>query len=462
MPTKNSQASPTYNVAKWAAKLEYDDLPQKVVQVAKYCFLDTIGVALAGLQAQSVLKVKGYANDNSSHGTSSIWGSAIKTTAELSALTNGTACHALDYDETNYSSIGHPAAIIVPALLALSEEHQCQGRDLITAFVAGYEVMGKLGATVNPSTYHKGWWTTSLLGLTGAVVACSRLLRIDIEEMVMAIGLGVSFASGLRSNFGTMAKPFGVGKTAMDGVMFSKLAKIGLTTATDHLDADSLFLSLISDHASLNALDDLGKPYELTNPGVAFKLYPSCSATHAAVDAILSLVKEYGFVADDVTSIICEITPLVNTSLIYTNPANTEHARFSLEACVAMALCKGELDNSFFTGQNITDSKLRTVMGRVHRRVRNDFSSGQNAGSSPPNEATRLIVSLNDNQTFDKTVLFAKGNNDNPLSGSELENKFNTVTQDCIPCGKAAIFSRMVLDLESLQDTRDLTDCLCC
>ena len=460
MPTDKNQTGLTCNTAKWAAELEYEHLPQKVVQIAKYCFLDTIGVALAGSQAQSALKVKEYAADNSSHGNSSIWGSTIKTTAEIAALSNGTACHALDYDETNYSSIGHPAAIIVPALLALSQEHKCHGHDLITAFVAGYEVMGKLGTAVNPGTYHKGWWTTGLLGLTGATVACSRLLGINREQMIMAIGLGTSFASGLRSNFGAMAKPFGVGKTAMDGIILSRMAKIGLTAAADHLDADSLFLSLIGDHVCPDALHNPGKPYELTNPGVAFKLYPSCSATHAAVDAILSLVKEYGFGAVDVASIICEIPPLVNTSLIYTNPDNTEQARFSLEACVAMAICKGKLDNSLFTAQNIADPMLRAVMGRIDRRVRNNFSEGQNTGSSQSNEPARLIVTLNDNQTFDKTVLFAKGNSENPLSGRELEEKFNTVTQDCIPCSKAAVFRQMLLNLESLQDINALTECL--
>lgn len=460
MSIDKTKASLTYNTAKWAAELEYDQLPQDIVQAAKYCFLDTIGVALAGSKTQPVLKVNKYVADNSGRGNSSIWGTSVKTTAELAALNNGTACHALDFDETNYSSIGHQAAVIVPALLALAQEHQYHGRDLLTAFVAGYEVMGKLGATVNPSTYLKGWWTTSLLGLTGAVVACSRLLRIDKDQMVMALGMGASFSSGLKSNFGTMAKPFGVGKTAMDSVILSKLTKMGLTTAPDHFDADSLFLSLISEPTSTDAFDNLGNPYELENPGVAFKRYPSCSATHAAVDAILSMGSEYNFVADDVVSILCEIPPLVNSCLIYTNPDNIEHARFSLEACVAMALCEGNLDESIFTPQKITDPKLKAVMRKIERYIRDDFSSGQNIGDPQPNEPARLTVRLTDNRKFEKTVLFAKGNKENPLSGSELEAKFNTLTQDYFSGDEATIFRQMVLGLESLQEVSILTDYL--
>ena len=461
MATKNSTAGLTYNTAKWAAELKYDLLPQKTVQAAKYCFLDTIGVALAGSQTLPVLKVKKYLTENSSKGNSSIWGTPVKTTAELAALSNGTACHALDFDETNYSSIGHQAAVIVPALLALAQEQQYHGRELLTAFVAGYEVMGKLGATVNPGTYLKGWWTTSLLGLTGAVVACSRLLQVNHEQMVMALGMGVSFSSGLRSNFGTMAKPLGVGKTAMDGVIFSKLAKIGLTTASDHLDSDSLFLSLISDQSPADAFNHLGNPFELENPGPAFKRYPSCSATHAAVDAILSLVYEYNFDADDVVSIVCEIPPLVDTCLIYTDPENIEHARFSLEACIALALCDKNLDHSTFTPQKISDPGFRALMGRIQRHIRDDFSSGENRGDAQPKEPARLIVHLTGNRKLEKTVLFAKGNNENPLSGIELETKFNTLTQDSIPAEKAAALCRIMLDLESLQEVSVLTDYLC-
>jgi 2-methylcitrate dehydratase PrpD len=460
MVTVNSSTSLTYNTAKWAAELEYDQLPQEIVQAAKYCFLDTVGVALAGSQAQPVLKVMEYVEGNSGSGKCSIWGTDTKTTAELAALRNGTACHALDFDETNYSSIGHQAAVIVPGLLALSQEHEYHGRDLLTAFVAGYEIMGKLGSAVNPSTYLKGWWTTSLLGLVGTVVACSRLLRVDHEQMVMAMGMGASFSSGLRSNFGTMAKPFGVGKTAMDGVILSRLAKIGLTTAPDHLNSDSLFLSLISDHISADSFKNLGKPYELENPGVAFKRYPSCSATHAAVDAILSLVNEYSFGEDDVVSIRCEIPPLVDTCLIYTNPDNVEHARFSLEACVALALCEGRLDNSTFTAQKIVDPGLRMVMKRVQRNIRDDFNSGQNIESPQPKEAARLIVHLTDNRKLEKTVLFAKGNSENPLSGAELEAKFNGLTRGSLSKEESAIFRQKVLSLESLQEASTLCDYL--
>jgi len=461
MTIENNKSSPTYNTARWAAELEYDQLPQNVIQAAKYCFLDTIGVALAGSQTQPVLKVRKYVENSPGPGNSSIWGTHAKTTAELAALSNGTACHALDFDETNYSSIGHQAAVIIPALLALTQEHKYHGRDLLTSFVAGYELMGKLGATVNPETYLKGWWTTSLLGLTGTVVACSRLLQIDHQQMVMAMGLGASFSSGLRNNFGTMAKPFGVGKTAMDGVILSKLAKIGLTTAPGHLDADSLFLSLISDHASVDTLGNLGKPYELENPGVTFKRYPSCSATHAAVDAILSLVNEYNFAANDVVSICCEIPPLVDSCLIYTNPDNIEHARFSLEACVALALCERNLDNSTFTAQKIADPGLRKVMERVQRHIRDDFNDSQPIDSSQPNEPARLIVHLTDNRKLEKTVLFARGNNENPLSGAELEAKFNTLTQNYISDDKANTLCQIILNLESLKEISTLTDCLC-
>ena len=178
------------------------------------------------------------------------------------------------------------------------------------------------------------------------------------------------------------------------------------------------------------------------------------------MDAILSLVSEYNFVADDVESIRCEIPPLVDTCLIYTNPDNTEHARFSLEACVAMALCEGNLNNSVFTEQKIAAPGLRTVMKRVQRHVRDDFNSGQKIDSPQPKEAARLIVHLTDNRRLEKTVLFAKGNNENPLSGTELETKFKGLAHGYLSDDTSATFRQMVLDLESLKEVNILTDYL--
>ena len=442
----------TANTARWIAGLDSRRLPGDVAQTAKYCLLDTLGVALAGVRAPAAVKVRKYALNSLNSGAGSIWGTAQTTSPELAALCNGTACHALDYDEVNYSSIAHPAAVLAPALLALAQERGCSGLRLLSAFVAGYELIGKLGAAVNPSAYHKGCWTSSLLGTIGAAAACSRLLGLDPNGIVTAIGLGVSFAAGLRNNFGTMAKPFGAGKAAMDGVMFSKLAQLGLSASPLQLEENSPLFAMVSDAPDMSILRRLGDPYELQRPGVAFKRYPSCSASHAAVDAILDLMVQPGLDRAEVRSIVCEVTPLVDTSLIYTNPWDPEQARFSLEACIAGALCRGRLDNEFFNEENLADPELRALMGCIKRRVRDDFQADSKPGEPEPKEAARLLVSLQGGGRLEKTVLFAKGNRENPLSFSELQDKFERLSRETLPRDRAAGLWRMVQNLESLPD----------
>ena len=222
----------------------------------------------------------------------SVFGHGFGAPAGEAALVNGTSAHALDFDDVNMSMRGHPSVPLLPAVLALGEKIGSSGRELIDAFVLGFEVECKLGRVIGAAHYALGWHATSTLGTLGAAAACARLLRLDMERTQIALGIAASLASGVRQNFGTMTKPLHAGWAARNGVIAATLADRGFTADSAAIEGESGLLHAASGGARLNsrALASLGDPWEIVSPGIGVKLYPCCYATHRAIDAALEIV----------------------------------------------------------------------------------------------------------------------------------------------------------------------------
>jgi len=446
----------TKDLAQWAIQLNYQDLHPKVVTMAKYCILDTIGSALAGADTPVAKIVREFALEGACQGKASVWASHNQTRADLAALVNGTMAHALDFDETNYSSIAHPSSVVLPAVLSQAQYDTCSGQELLTAFVIGYEITGKLGAAVNPETYLKGWWTTSLLGTIGAAAAVARLSRFDTDQMTMALNLAASQAAGVISNFGTMAKPFFAGKAAQNGLTAARMASMGLTAATNLLDSEGAFFALITDGGVKDALTKIGTPYELIEPGVAFKRFPSCSATHAAVDAVIKLATAYDLKPEDLLRIRCEITPQVDYCLIYDEPNSLDEARFSLPVCVAQAFKYRDLPPVCFSTEELKDPVLQKLMKRIVKTVHRDFEPGGKNFYPDAPEASRIVIETKDGRVLSETVLHAKGSKQNPLTEKELIEKYRRLASPVLPENNIAEIEELVFTLETQEQAERL------
>lgn len=442
----------SHDLAAWMSGLAFEDLPGRAVDAARLCILDTIGSALAGSGSGVARRVLDYVVEDGGPGPAAIWGADRTARPDLAALVNGAAAHALDFDETNPTSIGHPSAVLVPCLLALVQVHRCSGRELLTAFAAGYEVTAKLGGAANPHLYDKGWWTTGLLGVIGAAGAGARLLGLDLDRTASALGLAATFASGLRANFGAMAKPFGAGKAAMDALMAARLAAAGLTARHDILDGNGPFFRMINDGLVDVDKISLGQPFDLVDPGVSFKRFPSCSSTHAAVDATLELAVEHDLDPAGVDSVHCLVAPLVKTCLVFDSPTRPDEARFSLQACVAGALTGRSLDTDFFTRANLADPGLRRLMDRVTMEVTAEFDAPWPGGDAIAQEGARVIITTTDGRRLSRTAPFARGSSQAPLTRAELTDKFETHAVPKIGPRKAGAVRDMVLGLEGLDD----------
>src|SRR4051795_13516341 len=264
--------------------IAYADLPPEAVHWAKNAILDTIGVTLAGAAEPCTRIVARVLNTGAERGECLIFGTDRRAALLDAALINGTAAHALDFDDVSNSMGGHPSAPIVPALFAAGETLDSTGRDIIAAYVAGFETETRIGRGVNLHHYEKGWHPTATLGVFGAAAACSHLIGLDRAKTAQALAIASSLASGIKANFGTMTKPLHVGHAARGGLFAAMLAREGFTANDAALEHRQGFLSVFNGAGNFNTdeiLADWGRPYDLVSPGIGIKQHPCCGSTHS-------------------------------------------------------------------------------------------------------------------------------------------------------------------------------------
>jgi 2-methylcitrate dehydratase PrpD len=281
--TRAQAADLTMARAEAASALGYDDLPAAACALARQCVLDYLGVTLAGAADPLVRILLDELTEAAGAPQASIIGHNARLPALSAALVNGAASHALDYDDVNMAMPGHPSVAILPALLALAELRGSSGREVITAFVAGYETACRIGAALQPGHYNLGFHATATVGCFGAAAACARLLRLDAGPTAMALGIAGTQAAGLKSQFGTMCKPFHAGKAAQNGLLAARLAARGFSSRTDLVECVQGFaLTHGPDFAPAAALaTPKGGFHLLAN---LFKYHAACYFTHAPVE----------------------------------------------------------------------------------------------------------------------------------------------------------------------------------
>ena len=342
--------------------------PTAARDAAARAVLDTIGVALAGAAEPAARAVQRVVTD--SRGPCTILGLAVRASAGDAALANGTAAHALDYDDMCFVSLAHPSGPLVAAALAAAEAAGASGRSLLDAYVVGFEIEARLGRAMNPRHYQRGWHCTSTLGTIGAAAAAARLLGLDGSACGHALAIAASEASGLKENFGTMVKPLHAGLAARNGILAAQLARCGMTASEAAIEGPQGFLAAMdSERASLSeCAADLGSRWEIVETGVTVKLYPSCAGTHPTLDALLDLRCRERFDAADVESIVIGVDAIVPTILIHERPATGLEAKFSMPFCAAAAIVDGRVGIETFDDR-LADPAIRAMQSLVVMQV---------------------------------------------------------------------------------------------
>lgn len=434
----------------------FENVPSEGISSAKIAILDTLGVMLGGAQEQATLIVHRILEGGRKPGTSLILGTGHRTTCLDAALINGTSAHALDFDDVSDAMGGHPSAPVLAALLALGEEVDATGKQILCAFIIGFETEIRIGRAVNFYHYNKGWHPTSTLGVFGAAAASARLLDLSKEHVATALSLSVSMAAGVKANFGTMTKPLHVGNCARSGLFAALLASKGFTAGLDAFEHKQGFLNVFNAPGTFDTgkiFDHWADPLEIVCPGVAIKLYPCCASTHAAVDALIQIIDANRIAPESVSRIDAWIH---ERRLEHTNrpdPQSSMAAKFSLQYCLARALIHGKVVLEHFEGQAFEDPRTQSIMKRVKAAP---YTAEQfNVANA---DGAKVKITLCDGRVFSAKLDGPLGQSaTNPLSLSSLRLKFENCAGRILDGQRILELRNAVEHLDQLSSIRKLT-----
>ena len=427
-------------------------VPDAARAAARGAVQDTIGVALAGAGEPAARIVQRVTAADGGPGPSTVLGAGTAGPS-AAALANGTAAHALDFDDMCWVTLAHPSAPLVAAALAAGEATDATGRTLLDAYVVGFEVEAALGTVMNPTHYERGWHGTATLGTIGAAAASARVLGLDAETTARALAIAASEASGLKENFGTMVKPLQGGLAARNGVLAALLARDGFTASPRAIDGPQGFLVAMQSAGRdlADAIDRLGQRWEIVEGGITVKLYPSCAATHPTIDTLLDLRREAQIDPPAVEAVEIDVDPVVPTVLIHDRPATGLEGKFSLHYCAAAALAFGRVGIDTFESEAMRAPAVERLVPRVTMRA--DERLGRDV---PPLTEARVTLRLADGRTLERSVRGARGYPERPPSPAELDDKFLACAGRIVPAGSAAGALDFLRDLDAAPSVRGL------
>jgi 2-methylcitrate dehydratase PrpD len=426
---------------------------------AAAAFLDTVGVALAGSAEPAARAVQRTVAPVESGAI--VWGTSVRASAEAAALANGTAAHALDYDDMCFVSLAHPSAPLVPAILAaadLAGASGASGRAALDAYVVGFEIEARLGQVMNTRHYQRGWHCTSTLGTVGAAAGVARLIGLDAAQAAHALGIAASMASGLKENFGSMVKPLHAGLAARNGVQAALLARAGLTANASAIAGAQGYLAAMDAErpADLPAVcADLDSRWEILDTGITVKLYPSCAGTHPTLDVVLDLRAEVGFTAGDVARVEVAVDRIAPTILVHDRPTTGLEAKFSMPYCVAAAVVHGRVGLDTFDDAAVRDPQVTAFLPRVTMAADPAFDSG-----APALTQSRVRIRLKDGREVGGAANGARGYPERPPSEVDVRGKFLSCASRALPADDAERALGVWTDLAALEDVGIATGAL--
>lgn len=353
----------TRKVARFIVETDRASIPAEVYEHAKVALLDWYAVTLAGKDDPLVLKLVRLADTLGGREQATILGHGKKTQVCQAALVNGAASHALDYDDTLVSFLGHPSVALFPGVLALAEWKALAGIDMLAAYIVGFKVGAVLGACSGLGHYLAGWHSTSTIGHLASAAACARLLGLDLAATVHAIGIAATQASGLKRVFGTMCKPFHAGKASQAGLLAALLAEDGFDAPQDTLEGPQGFFDAFRGEKNAQALDTLGKTWDIEN--LAQKYHASCHFTHSPIEAAWKAVGTSLSSPDEIRSIRVRTSQAALSAAHQMDPATGLAAKFSIPYCVANAVLKGDTGLGAFSDERVNDPLVRALMKMI-------------------------------------------------------------------------------------------------
>ena len=451
LANRTQAAGLTRQLAERASAVAYDALPDPVRALARQCVLDYYGVGLAGADAPLVGILLDELRETGGNPEASLIGHGPGLPALSAALVNGAAGHALDYDDVNLAMPGHPSVAILPGLLALAEQRRSSGRDVIAAFVAGYETACRIGSAMRPGHYDLGFHATGTVGCLGAAAACARLLGLDAEVTGQALGIAGTQAAGLKSQFGTMCKPFHAGKASHNGLLAARLAARGFSSRPDIVECEQGFaLTHGPDFRPEAALADPPNGFHIL--ANLFKYHAACYLTHGPIESARAVRQQavrdqHGVRPEQIAQIRLKLDRSCDRVCNIPAPTDGLESKFSLRQTVAMALTGTDTASlGAYSAATANDPGLVALRDKITL----DFQDGW------PQAAAEIEVVLSDGRVLcaghDAGVPMA----DVAAQGERLAAKFDALAEPVLGTARARELRNAIERLDAIADAGEV------
>ena len=452
-------ANATRDLAAFAAKLKFNDIPAEAIERIKYCALDSIGCCLFGVTLPWTRHVQAMVQEEGAKAAASIFGGGGKTTVAHAVQVNGTAGHAFELDDMHKESIVHPGSLATPVALAFAEAAGgAPGRDVITGMVAGYEVGTRVGNAATMSLFLRGFHPQGTSGAFVAAGTAGRMLNLDASQMQHTLGIVGSQAGGLMAaQEGAMVKRFHCGRAAQSGVYSALLAKRGFTGVTDVLEAPyGGYLSSYSDKPNPQRLTaGIGKTWETLNVG--YKPHASVTSIHTTLDALADLMRENKLNPDDIAAVDAGVSHMTYVHCAWEYKAQgVTAAQMNLFYGLAVIANDGVAFVDQYREDRLRDPKIFDFIKRITARVDPEIE-GMGAAFR---HAARLSITTRDGRTFTREILNRRGSPENPLKPEDIEYKFRHVVKSCLTPANIDKVMQLVAKLDKLDSTSELISIL--
>lgn len=437
--------SETRALASFAVDLHSSDIPDDVRHEARRALLNIVGCALGGARHDAVDRALRALAPFSGRPAASVLGRSERLDPLRAALMNGIASHVLDYDDTMPKNYGHHSSPVASALFAYASANCVRGSDLLDAFVVGFDVSARVANAVYPAHYDAGWHITGTAGVFGAAAAIGRLLGLDEQEMVWALGLAATQAAGLREMFGSMGKAFHPGRAAQNGYESALLAQAGFTSGERGLEGPRGFAAVTASSVDLSRVTTgLGTQFELREN--TYKPFPCGIVVHPTIDASIQIRTEYDLAPSSVVAVRAHVAPLVLDLCNQKAITRGLQGKFSVYHAAAVGLVRGRAGLAEFTDDAVNDSAVRRVRELVTAVAAPELTEDQ----------ARVEVELADGRVLIRFVEASLGNLARPLSDDQLAAKFREQAALVLPPSSVDRLTDLCWRIERLDDVSEL------
>lgn len=446
--------SVTQQLAEWIVHADHADVP--TVGTERVCerVVDSIGVMLAGMAEPTGQRIVQWVRAQGGATDCTVVASDFKTTASFATLANTTAGHALEFDDIATFG-GHYANPLTAAALAIGEKIGASGRDLILAWLVGWDVIAQTSKPCASPTgndlLNRGWFNQGFQPVLGVAALSAKLMDLDVQQTRMALGNAAGAMGGLLRNRGSDTKSFQAGSAAMHGVIAAELVADGFTANEDIIDGEFGVARLLGleNGDPAKVLEGLGS-WDMATKGSTIRTHACCGAGHWGMDAMRNILQRRPFTPEDVESIDIDIDSFLLPMVPYHEPRTGLEAKYSIEYDLATIVLDGRGGLHQYRDEAVQRPEAQALMDRVTYHPIEELRRPE----------ARVVVTLKDGSRMEETVSTSHGSPADPLTHAEIEAKFHECSEGLFGTSDRDRILRLCWRLDALDDVTELTAAL--